>query len=901
MVEAFEDELEEIADGGAGRTRLAMLWRAFVDSLSTAGAIRWAAWRGLPGAPLSRREVTSPGWPARSQKGQPKNSGGCTGPRDRVRPSISRRFINALDGLLIDLGFALRALRRTPGFTAVALLTLALGIGSTTAMFSVVNTAMGQSLPYADPDRLVMGRATFGGEVNPWAAFPDYMDYRDQAASLESLATIGGGARLITVSGTGEPEEARVVDVSDNLFQTLGVNPELGGSFTIDELPEGGGGQVVISHDFWQQWYGGDPDVVGRALVMGGNPMTVVGVMPQGFRFVYDSDLWIPPWAGNSDPVTRRAHEWILVGRLTPGATLESARAEIEVISEQLQEAYPDTNEGKALRLDPLHAALVEGYRATLFLLSGAIVLVLLVACGNVASLLLARGSARISELAVRSALGAGKARLTRQLLVECFAVALAAGGLGLVLAVWLQSAILSFVSMDMLGIEEVGLSRSMLGIALVVSLGTVVVFGVFPSMATVRGNHATALKDGARGSTSGRGSRYRGGLVVLQVALSLVLLVGTGLLIRSIVRLTSVDPGFRVERLLTATVKLPADRYAEADLRVHFFDSLRRGIEELPGVETVAMVNRLPFLQGGGNIGVWAPERPPDGYNDALWADQRVVLPGYFEAMGIPLIQGRDFQDTDTRGSPRVIILSRATAEFIFPDETWVGRQVAVDVLADEPVLLEVVGVVENHHIWSLTVGASERAAMFFPYAQRPYSTMRIAVRCTGEPSALVRPIQEQVWELERGIVLSEPRTMESAVNASMSDLKSISTVLAVFASVATALAALGLYGVLAFFVTRRTHEIGIRVALGATRGRVLGLVIRRGMLLVALGAAVGIAGAVILTRFLADMLFEISTVDPATYLGTTALFLAVGLVACLIPALRALRADPLPALRTD
>ena len=801
--------------------------------------------------------------------------------------------------LRLDIRYGIRSLRRTPGFTLVALITLALGIGATTAMFSVLNTALRQSLPFPEAERLVMGRTTFGGNVNPWTSFPDYMDYRDQSETLESLATIGGGANLVTVIGTGEPEQARMVYCTGDLFATLGVVFQMGQSFTLDELPAAGGGEVVISHGFWQRWFGGAPDVLGRSLDVQGNPLTVVGVLPSGFRFLYDSDLWVPPWPGNSDPITRRYHNWLLVGRLAPNASLSAARAEIEVISTQLEDAYPDSNRNKALQLDSLHAAMVEGYRQSLLVLSGAILLVLLIACGNVANLLMARGSTRTSEIAVRAALGATRSRLAYQLLVECLILALAAGTLGMVMAVWFQNLILGFVSMDFLGIEEMGLSPTMLGLGLILSLGTVLLFGVFPSLAAASRNAAENLKQGSRGSTAGSGVRFRSALVILQVALSLVLLVGAGLLMRSFARLRGVDPGFRVENLLTATVSLPSDNYGQGDLRIQFFQGLREKIEALPGVESVGFVSRLPIVQSAGNVAIWALERPPATNVETPWADRRIVLPGYFATMEIPVVEGRVLGESDVSGSPPVIVLTRATANTVFPDERAVGRQVAVDVGEDEPGLFEVVGVVEDHRNSSLA--RAPRPAMFFPYAQQPAGTMRLAVASVTDPGSLIRPIQDRIWELDRDIVLSDAQTMEDALANSTAGSRSITTVLGLFATVAMALAALGIYGVLAFFVTQRIHEIGIRLALGAPGTSVLRLVLTRGMWLVGIGIAAGAAGAIGATRLVEGLLFQISAKDPVTFAAVTGFFVLVALGACLVPAWKALRVDPLEALRVE
>jgi putative ABC transport system permease protein len=798
----------------------------------------------------------------------------------------------------LDVRYAARSLRRTPGFTVVSLLTLALGIGATTAMFSVMNTALVRSLPYPEPGELVMGRATFSGNVNPWVAFPDYMDYRDEAASIESLATIGGGAGLVTVTGADEPEQARMTVVTGNIFETLGVMPVLGGTFTIDELPPDGTGEVVVSHAFWQSWFGGDRDVIGRNLVIEGGSATVVGVMPEGFRFLYDADLWIPPWPGNSDPVTRRYHNWLLVGRLADGVTLQEARTEVDVISAQLQEAYPDSNRNKALQLDALHAAMVEGYRQSLYLLVGSIVLVLLIACGNVASLLTARGSGRSAELAVRSALGAGKGRLVRHLLVECVVLAMMAGGMGVLMAVVLQDAILGFVSLDRLGITDVGMNLPMLGIALVLSLGTVLLFGIVPSLAAARTNPAEDLKEGARTAGQARGSTFRSGLVVLQVALSVVLLVASALLLKSFATLRSVDPGFRVEGLLTATISLPVERY-DGPQRTQFFETLRESVQALPGVESVAMINQLPILHPAGNLAIWAPERPPETNMQTPWADRRVVLPGYFETMEIPLVEGRFIEDSDVAGSTPVIVLTRRTAEVVFPDEPVIGRQVGVDMGSAQPGYFEVVGVVEDHQLSSLSAGT--RPAMFFAHEQRPFNTMRLAVAAAVDPYSLVRPVQERLWEQDREIVLSDARTMADALAGSIADRRSVTTVLGLFAAVAVALAVLGLYGVLAFYVTRRVHEIGIRVALGASGGRVLRMVVTRGMILVGVGCVLGIGGALGSARFVEQMLFQTEATDPTTFVGVTGLFLVVALGACLVPAWRALRVDPAEAFRAE
>jgi len=821
--------------------------------------------------------------------------GGVEPYREKAREA---RGVQPLEDLVGDIRFALRSLRSSPAFTAMILATLALGIGASTAMFSVINTAMGRALPFPEAEQLVIGRATFSGNVNPWASFPDYMDYRDQAESLESMATIGMGADLETITGPGDPEEARITEVSSNLFETLGVSAMLGGTFTIEEQPRGGGGQVVISHGFWRRWFGGDTDVVGRSLSVNGESLTVMGVMPTEFRFLYDTDLWKPPWPGHSDPLNRRYTNWLLVGRLAEGFSLEAARREIDVISTQLQEAYPNTNRDRALQIDGLHSVMVEGAQQSLLVLMGAIVLLLLIACGNVASLLMARGSTRTLELAVRAALGAGAARIARQLLVECTILALAGGGLGVLMAVWLQEAILGFVSLDLLGIREVGVSGAMLGIGLAISLCTVLLFGIFPSLVAARANPAQGLKKGPQRITSGGGIRYRSGMVVIQVGLSLILLTGSGLLLRSFAKLRGVDPGFRVENLLTATISLPSATYTKKELQIQFYQSLKETIETLPGAERVALINRLPVLHPWANYPFWTPGWPPD--ERIHTADRRIVLPGYFETMHIPLIEGRVLDDRDVAGSRPVVVLTRRAAEIVYPTKSALGRQVVVDMGHERSATFDVVGIVENHQLTSLSRD-SMRPAVFFPYAQLPVTTMRLAVATTLDPITLVRLIQQRVWELDTDIALSNPQTMEDALSSSVAGFRSIASVLSIFAAVALSLAALGLYGVLAFFVTQRMHEIGIRVALGASGGSVLRLVLNRGLLLVGIGCVLGIGGSVGATRLVRGMLFQISPTDPVTFLSVTGFFLLVAVGACLLPAWRALRVDPVVAFRSE
>ena len=798
-----------------------------------------------------------------------------------------------------DIRYAIRSLAKSPGFTTVVMFTLALGIGATVAMFSVLEAALGRSLPFEAPERLVIGRATFGGNVNPFASFPDYLDYRDQNESFESLAALTGFTLPVTITGVDEPERLTAVLATGDLFPTLGVSAHLGRTFSAEESAPGGPPALLLSYGYWQRQFGASPQAVGRVVNINGSPLTVVGVMPADFHLLFEADAWLPAVDGGPMTGVRRYHNWLMVGRLKPDVTVEGAQSEMDVISAQLSEAYPESNENKALQVDRLHEAVVEGYRQSLFILMGAIVLVLLIACGNVASLLMARSSTRTTEIAVRTAMGAGRGRLMRQLLTESAVTALAAGVLGVLLATWLQDLILGFTSMERLGLRDVGVSPQMLGFALALSLGTALLFGVAPSLVGSRTRPAEDLKEGSRGSTSAGGASFRSGLVVLQVALSLILLIGSGLLLKSFAQLRGVDPGFRTENVLAAEIALPASKYGDPESRIQFFRGLKERVHALPGVESVAFIDRLPIRNAGNNVALWSPQRPPATNTDANFAFQRNVWPGYFETLDIPLLAGRDFQETDAVDSPPVIILNQLAVDTIFPGENPLGKQVAVDLGGDQPAMFEVVGVVADHKLTSLS--SQIRLSMFFSYFQRPGSTMQMAVRTRTDPGSLVRAVQEQLWAMDREIPLASPETFEDVLASNVSDSRAIATVLGMFAFVALFLASLGIYGVLAYYVTRRMHEIGIRVALGATGGRVLRLVLRRGMALVAIGLVIGVVGAVWATGFLEDLLFQTTARDPMTFVGVSAFFAAVALLACLIPAWRAVRVNPVDAFRTE
>lgn len=805
------------------------------------------------------------------------------------------RGARVLDDFVQDVRVAARSLPRQPVFLITVLVTLAVGIGGNVAMFGVLDASLLQALPYPDADRLVLGRVTWQGEVGNTVSAPDYYDYKEQVSAFESLAALTPFPIQSTVVGQGEPERVDGPLVSYDLFSTLGVAPLIGRHFRADEGEPGGGGVVILSHDFWQRRFGGDAEVIGRTLRVDGDPLTVVGVMPAGFRFLVDADLWKPMVRGGDYAGARQFHNWVLVGRLARDATIGGAQAEIDVVSAQLAEAYPDTNRDKGLNLTPLQEALVERYRPTLALLTAAVIVLLLVAGSNVAGLMVARGTARRSEMAVRSVMGAGRGRLTRQLLAESSLLAVAAAALGVGLATWLQRAILGFVPMETLGPIETGLSARMLGAALGFTAVTLILFGVLPAVRVAGTDPARSLRSGTRTAGSRGATRARSAMVVTQVALTAVLLVVSGLLIRSFAQIRSVDPGFDTERLLTARVALPAAEYEDVARRARLFTELQQRVSETPGVESVGLTSHMPIREAGGNVRVAPPEEWGGGGVFGRIAYQRMVLPGYFDALGIPILAGRDVELTDDRESTSVIVLSESLASSLFADGSALGRVVGVDVGSDEPWLAEVVGVVGDVTPTSLTAGSDY--AMYFSYVQRSPSVMTLAVRTEGGATSVTSALRSILGDIDPDIPLADVRTMNEVLSASVSERRSLTVILVGFATIALLLATVGLYGVLAYQVSRRFHEIGVRMALGASTASVSTEILRGGLTLVALGLVVGVPAALASSRLVEGMLFGVGELDPLTY-GCVVLFLAaVASLACIVPARRAARVDPVVA----
>ncbi len=800
-----------------------------------------------------------------------------------------------------DIVYAFRLMASRPGFTIVVILTLAIGIGATTAMFGTINAALLSSLPFDEPDRLVMGRATFDGNVNPWVSGYDYYDYRDQSQSFETFSAFMFGGRVTVLGGT-EPERVESAFATWDLFPTLRTKPAAGRLFTAEEGVESGPDVVMITYGYWQRRFGGSSDAVGSTLTLNGSPYTVVGVLPANFHFLVDADIWRLTYRDGPGATARRWHNLLLVGRLKSGVTVDQAQAEVDTISRQLQEQYPDTNESKALAVTNLQEAMVENVRPSLLMLMAAVSLVLLLACGNVAGLLLARGQTRLTEIAIRSAMGASRRRLVRQLLTESTLMALVAGLAGIAVAIGFQGLLIRLLPVGRLGITQPALDGSMLLFALGVSIATGIVFGVVPALQGTKVDSAQQLKSGTRATWARGSSLLRNGLVVLQVAISVMLLIGAGLLIRSLTLQMKVDLGFNPTNVLTAGIRLPDNDYPDPERRITFFNSLTEEVEALPGVVSVSFVNRIPILQRGGNIYLFPMDHAPEEGQSSQSsmsrsADFRYVTPGYLKTMGMPLLAGRDIAKTDSEGSPRVMIISESLGELFFPDQNPLGQKLQVDM--GELVTHEIVGVVADARLSGIR--GQPFHAMYMSYYQVPRSSMQIAVRTRADPAALTGAIREVLRTKDPNIPLAEPATMASILDDALSDYRIVTSSLGLFSAIALLLALVGLYGVLAYYVSQRYHEIGVRMALGASARQVANMILTRGMGLVLLGLIAGVGASIWATKFIQQQLYGVGSTDPLTFFVTALGFGLVALFACLVPAWRATRVDPVTTLQAE
>ncbi len=811
-----------------------------------------------------------------------------------------------MEALWQDLKYGARMLAKSPGFTLVAVIALGLGIGANTAIFSVVNAVLIRSLPFRNPDRLVMvweNNRPRGRDQNVISP-ANYQDWRDQNTVFDSMAAMFDSRTNLT--GVDDPEELATQLVEPNFFDLLGTSAALGRTFNLDEGQPGKDQVVVLSQGLWKRRFGGDPGIVGKAIKLGGRDFTVVGIAPSGLQLIIrqgsltgkQAQLWMPLGLSPASRV-RRGRSIMAIARLKPGVTLGQAQAEMDGIAAHLEQQYVDFNTGWGVNLVPLQDQLVGAIRPALLVLLGAVAFVLLIACANVANLLLARAATRQREIAIRTALGAGRGRIVRQLLTESTVLAAFGGLLGLWLAMWGVDLLLALTPKDLTGLKDVGIDYRVLGFTMAVSVLTGVLFGLAPALEASRPNLNESLKEGGRGAvTGGRSHRWRSVFVVVEVALAMVLLIGAGLMIRSFARLQSVDPGFDSKNLLTVRLLLPSSKYGQDSQLLGFFKQLVERLQSLPGVRSAGAISVLPFGSGGAATSIEVEGRPAPPPGQDLVGDVRVVDGGYFGTMGIPLLQGRTFTERELAQETHVVIINEAMAREFFPGEDPIGKRVTI-AMKKENVPNEIIGVVRDVRHKDLETPA--RAMTYWPYPELTYSGLTLVVRTESEPLALADAIRREVLALDKDQPIADISTMEHLLSDSVSGARFSTMLLSVFAGLALLLAAVGIFGVMSYGVSERTHEIGVRMALGAQASHVLALVVRQGMVLTLVGIVIGLVAAFGVTRVMASLLYGVSPTDPLTFAAISVLLASVALLASYLPARRATKVDPMIALRYE
>jgi predicted permease len=808
-----------------------------------------------------------------------------------------------------DMRYGIRILAKNPGFTIIAVLTLALGIGANTAIFSVVNAELLRPLPFRDSGRLV-SVATGNSRMhtsNGSVSYPDFMDWRAQNQVFEKMAAYTEAT--FTLTGGEKPKHLEGASVSAETFDLLGVSPELGRTFQLQEdQPQHN--VVIISDQLWKQQFGGDLTIIGRTVTVDHSGFTVVGVMPPNFRFPLQKDpqaIWttLSPAQETTDNLpgmlqTRGAHFLTCIARLKPGVTLAQAQAAMDVIASSLSQQYPDSNKYMGVHLSSEQERLTHAIRPALLVIMIAVGLVLLIACVNVANLLLARATTRGREIAIRTAMGAGRIRVVRQLLTESLLLAITAGVLGTALAIWCSDILVRLSPENLPRVAEIHMDGWALAFTASLSLLTGILFGLAPALQSTHSNIVEALKEGSLSTTAGR-SRHglRSSLVIVEMALALILLVSAGLLIRSLLRLQGVNPGFDPHNVMTASLDLPDAKYSDAK-KEEFFRELIPQLQVLPGVQSAAAVFPLP-MSGDEIRTSFQIEGRPVVKAEEPHTSIRVVTPNYFSTMRIPVLQGRDFTDRDEEKSTPVLIVNDAFARQFFPGENPIGKHVEAGIStgSSQKQMREIVGVVGNVKFQDLTSEWTQES--YIPYAQLPFGSVTIVARSAKDPEGLAKPMASAVQSLDKDLPAYAPKTVEQYLNGTIAVPRFNTFLLAIFAGLAMILTAVGLYGVISYTVAQRTHEIGIRMALGAQPGDMLRLVISQGMRLALFGVGLGLAAALALTRFLSSLLFGVSSTDPLSFASVVALLFAVVFLACYIPARRAMRVDPMVALRYE
>jgi putative ABC transport system permease protein len=821
-------------------------------------------------------------------------------PQNPIQMGTERKR-NMFADLTQDVRYGMRMLLKNPAFTAIAVLALALGIGANSAIFSVVNTLLLRPLPYGNPAQLVViwENATHLGFPKNTPSPANFLDWQKQATLFEGMGAFA--ERSFNLTGLGEPERLDGRRVSANLFDLLGVKPVLGRNFVPDE-DKPGTKVALLNETLWKRRFGSDPGVIGRSVSLNGEPYTVVGVLPSSVRLPafgnWRDQVWVPLAFPAEEAAARGSHFLEIIGRMKPGVTLAQARAEMETIAARLAQQYPEHNTRIGAVVNPLHEEIVGDMKPALLILLGAVAFVLLIACANVANLLLARAAARQKEIALRLALGADRARLTKQLLVESVMLSMLGGVVGLALAYAGLRVLTRFIPADVAHAEMISIDGKVLVFTLLVALVTGLVFGLAPASQAAHFNLNDTLKEGGRDSGAGpRGKRLRSALVIAEVAVSFILLIGAGLLINSFMHLRNLDPGFRADHLLALQIDLSETKYPDNARRVAFFDEVVRRVQVLPGVKSVAIAGNLPFTYNGdsGPIGVEGiPDPPPDQHPDVIY---RAIGPGYFSTMGIPLVRGRDFTEQDNLDTDMKVIVSEKTVRQYWPNTDPIGKRLKVGSTTADGPWRTVIGVVKD--VRQNDFIAEPKMQMYFTYRQlRSLMPNALIVRTAVDPLSLATSVRNAIWAVDKDQTVANVDSMEHIVAGAVARQRFSMLLLAIFAGVALILAAVGIYGVMSYSVAQQTREIGIRMALGAQRSDVLKMTVKQGLRLVGVGLVVGLVAAFILTRVMASLLFGVSATDPITFLTISLILMGVALVASYVPALRATRVDPMVAL---
>ena len=799
-----------------------------------------------------------------------------------------------------DLKYSVRLLRMKPGFSAVAVLTLALGIGANTAIFTVTNAILLKPLPYSNPDELVV--ITENNLSRGWTSFStapaNFQDWQTQSTAFSGIAAYG--SRSFNYTGAGAPERLRALTGTQGFLEMLGGTPIRGRGFGPDDFQPGKGNVVILNHGFWQREFGGRDDVVNTTITLGGQPYTIVGVMNDRWRFsARDLSLFTPRVLTPDDLRQRGSHYLSVLGRIKPGVTVETARADLSTIASRLETAYPDTNKGWGVTVTPLREASIGNIGLMLGLLLGAVGLVLLIACANLANMHLARATGRAREMAIRAALGAGRWRIVLQLMTESLVLAIAGGVLGLLVAYWATSAFVSAYPTLLPRAADIHVDPAVLAFTGGLSVMTAILFGLAPALTASRTRFNETLKEGARGGPVRRVMRHS--LVVAEVALALVLLAGAGLLLKSFVKLGHVNPGFQTDHRFTALTLLPRPKYAEDARVLDFYERSAEGIRSIPTVEAVTMVSVVPISGTDEIYSIDSFEgRPPLPPGQGVSANYYLVGQRYFETMGIPLLQGRAFTTADRVGAPRVIIVNDVFVRKHYPNENPIGQRIRIG--RNASIVREIVGVVGTVKQYGLT--DEDAPQMYEPFAQMPSPNMTFVVKTTGDPGTIAAAVRQRIQQVDSDQPVAVTATLDQLVSDSTALPRVEATLMGSLGAIALALAAVGLYGVLAYSVSQRTHEIGIRMTLGAYRGQVLIMVLRQALVLTALGLAIGLAGAIALghslTSVLQPMLFQVEPIDAVTLTIVSITLVLVTVAAAMLPARRATKIDPIQALRS-